>query len=52
MARQATERQTALRKAMALVGKAMDLLDAAEAPPQVTAHLELALAEIRAALES
>ena len=40
----------ATRRAMELVRKALDMLDATSAPPHVTAHLELALAAMRAML--
>ncbi len=42
--------ERATRRAMELVRDALDMLDAASAPPHVTAHLELALAAMRAQL--
>jgi len=44
------EAAQAIRRAMDLVRDALDLLDATSAPPHVTAHLELALAAMRAQL--
>lgn len=40
----------ATRRAMELVRDALDILDATSAPPNVTAHLELAMAAMRARL--
>ena len=40
----------ATRRAMDLVREALDMLDATSAPPNVTAHLELALTAMRATL--
>ena len=44
------EAEQATRRAMELVRDALDMLDATSAPPHVTAHLELALAAMRALL--
>ncbi|MBA3525822.1 MAG: hypothetical protein H0T82_02720 [Sphingomonas sp.] len=41
----------ALRRATALVTKALDLLDAHDGPPEATAHLDLALHELRRAAQ-
>ena len=42
------DRRAAVRRALALVTEAMDLLDAHGAPPDAAAHLELALEKLRA----
>jgi hypothetical protein len=44
------EAERAARRAIELVRDALDMLDATSAPPHVTAHLELALAAMRAML--
>ncbi len=40
------------QKPLTLIQRAMDLLDAIEAPPHITAHLEYAIAEIQSLLAS
>lgn len=42
----------ATKRATQLVKEALDLLDAAAVPPEITAHLELALASMQASLGS
>ena len=42
-------RVAAIQRAIALVTEAMDLMDAHEGPPEVAAHLELALQGLRSA---
>lgn len=45
------ERFKAVERAIRLIAEALDLLDAAGTPPQVTAPLELALAALRGELD-
>jgi len=40
-------RMLALKRAMALVTEAMDLLDGHQGPPEAAAHLELAQQQLR-----
>ena len=43
-------RKTAIHRVLALVTEAMDLLDAHDGPPEVAAHLELALQGLRSSM--
>jgi len=42
-------RKAALKRANALMTEALDLLDAHSGPPEATAHLDLALQQVREA---
>ena len=39
-----------LEQSIRLVGQALDILDACNAPPQIAANLEMALAEMKSAV--